>query len=290
MGAGVVECDVAVTKDGELVCRHSQCDLHTTTNILETELASKCRVPLTLADPVAGTEASAECCTSDLTLAEFQSLCGIMDSPFNRQATTLDEVLGDVDFRTQLYAETCAKLMTHKESIELINAAGRQFTPELKAYDETKFAGGAPLSYDAVRQKLIDEYVEMGVPVSSVWPQSFVLDDIYYWIANTNFGDQAVALFDGAVLTIDQLPALKEAGVKVVAPPMQDLVAVSADSSSYVASALALEAKQHFQIITWTLERSGPLSRGGGWYYGTSQGFTDNDGDALELTHVLAQE
>lgn len=33
MGAGVVECDVTFTKDGELVCRHSECDLHTTTNI-----------------------------------------------------------------------------------------------------------------------------------------------------------------------------------------------------------------------------------------------------------------
>jgi glycerophosphoryl diester phosphodiesterase len=34
MGAGVLECDVTFTKDGELVCRHDQCDLHTTTNIL----------------------------------------------------------------------------------------------------------------------------------------------------------------------------------------------------------------------------------------------------------------
>src|SRR5262249_38387202 len=34
MGAGVIECDVTFTKDRELVCRHSQCDLHTTTNIL----------------------------------------------------------------------------------------------------------------------------------------------------------------------------------------------------------------------------------------------------------------
>ena len=34
MGAGVIECDVTFTKDKQLVCRHSQCDLHTTTNIL----------------------------------------------------------------------------------------------------------------------------------------------------------------------------------------------------------------------------------------------------------------
>jgi glycerophosphoryl diester phosphodiesterase len=30
MGAGIVECDVTFTSDGELVCRHSECDLHTT--------------------------------------------------------------------------------------------------------------------------------------------------------------------------------------------------------------------------------------------------------------------
>ena len=32
MGAGIVECDVTFTGDGKLVCRHSECDLHTTTN------------------------------------------------------------------------------------------------------------------------------------------------------------------------------------------------------------------------------------------------------------------
>ncbi len=47
MGAGIVECDVTFTKDRELVCRHSQCDLHATTNILDTPLASKCSVPFT---------------------------------------------------------------------------------------------------------------------------------------------------------------------------------------------------------------------------------------------------
>src|SRR4029077_6252471 len=33
-GAGIVECDATFTKDGELVCRHSECDLHATTNIV----------------------------------------------------------------------------------------------------------------------------------------------------------------------------------------------------------------------------------------------------------------
>jgi glycerophosphoryl diester phosphodiesterase len=47
MGAGVLECDVTFTKDLELVCRHAQNDLHTTTNILVTPLASKCTRPFT---------------------------------------------------------------------------------------------------------------------------------------------------------------------------------------------------------------------------------------------------
>jgi glycerophosphoryl diester phosphodiesterase len=47
MGAGIVECDVTFTKDGELVCRHSECDLHTTTNIVATPLNAKCTVPRT---------------------------------------------------------------------------------------------------------------------------------------------------------------------------------------------------------------------------------------------------
>lgn len=47
MGAGIVECDTTFTKDGELVCRHSECDLHTTTNIVATELNAQCSVPWT---------------------------------------------------------------------------------------------------------------------------------------------------------------------------------------------------------------------------------------------------
>ena len=44
------------------------------------------------------------------------------------------------------------------------------------------------------------------------------------------------------------------------------------------------------KIITWTLERSGPLGSGGGWYYGTTNSITNNDGDMLELVHVLHEK
>ena len=38
IGAGIVECDITFTQNGGLVCRHSECDLHTTTNIVATPL------------------------------------------------------------------------------------------------------------------------------------------------------------------------------------------------------------------------------------------------------------
>ena len=34
MGAGIMGCDVTFTKDTDLVCRHAQCDLHTTTDVV----------------------------------------------------------------------------------------------------------------------------------------------------------------------------------------------------------------------------------------------------------------
>src|SRR5690606_10039164 len=75
MGAGLVECDVTFTKDGVGVCRHADCDLHASTNILITDLADHCRQPFTGAgeDPL-DQPASAECCVSDLTAMEFKSL------------------------------------------------------------------------------------------------------------------------------------------------------------------------------------------------------------------------
>ena len=147
MGAGILECDVTFTSEGELVCRHAQCDLHTTTNILATDLAKKCRMPFTPAefDPITGEgtkAASARCCTSDLTLAEFKSLKGKMDS-FNPNAITVEEFMqGNPSFRTELYA-TGSTLLTHKESIALFESLDTKFTPELKGIDRD--ANGNPI-------------------------------------------------------------------------------------------------------------------------------------------------
>jgi glycerophosphoryl diester phosphodiesterase len=123
MGAGIQECDVTFTRDGQLVCRHDQCDLHTTTDILAKPLAAKCTQPFTPAvlDDAGKvvTPAAALCCTSDLTLEEFKTLKGKMDAS-NPNATTPEAFLGGTpNYRTDLY-NTGGTLLTHKESIALI--------------------------------------------------------------------------------------------------------------------------------------------------------------------------
>jgi len=299
-GAGILECDVTFTKDRELVCRHAQDDLHTTTNILATDLAATCITPFT---PATGeTDAQATCRTSEITLAEFRTLKPKMDDR-NRRATTVEDYMKSTNtWRTDLYAGN-ARLLTHAESIELFRSLGAKFTPELKdPAVEMPFEGFTMEDY---AQKLIDEYKAAGVPPADVWPQSFNLDVIRYWIENEpEFGAQAVYLddryeaFDEDEGQIDPMDAgtfrptmqeLHDMGVRYLAPPLWMLVTV--ENGEIVPSVYAREAKAAgLNLITWTLERSGPLGAGGGWYFQSIGSVTDNDGVYYELLDVLARE
>jgi glycerophosphoryl diester phosphodiesterase len=296
MGAGILECDVTFTKDKALVCRHAQNDLHTTTNILATPLARKCTKPF--APATGDTPASAECRTSDITLAEFKSLKGKMDAE-NKKAATLDAYMNaTANWRTDLYAAGAATLMTHAESIKLIRSLGAKFTPELKAPSvQMPFDG---FTQAAFAQKLIDEYKAAGIPPEDVWAQSFSLDDILYWIKNEPaFGKQAVFLDDrnekGGLDPMKpatfkpSMAELKAMGVRYIAPPTWMLVTVA--DGKIVPSPYAREAKAAgLSIITWTLERSGPLAGGGGFYYQSIKELTKSDGAAYELLDVLARD
>lgn len=296
-GAGVLECDVAFTADKELVCRHAQNDLHTTTNMVVTELAAKCTKPFT---PASGdTPASAECRTSDITLAEFRTLTPKMDS-FNKAATTPDAYLsGTADWRTDLYAIQPASLMTHKESIELFRSLGAKFTPELKTPAvEMPFDGFTREEY---AQKLINEYKEAGVPTSDVFPQSFDIADVRYWIkAEPEFGAQAVYLIDDESIPglngMDpatwgwEPAALKAEGINYVAPAIPFLLTVG-EGGKIVPSALAIALKEAgIKIITWSFERAGPLTDGGGWYFHSVSDVITGGGDYYEALDVLAQQ
>lgn len=296
LGAGVQECDVTFTKDLELVCRHSQCDLHTTTDILlHPELASKCTQPFQPADPINETPATARCCTSDITLEEFQSLCGKMDA-FDPWAKTPEEyVKGTADFRTDLYSQ-CATLMTHQESIELFRSFGSQFTPELKA-PEVEMPFNDSFTQEDYAQKLVDEYREAGIAPWDIFVQSFNLEDVLYWVNNTpGIGRNAVYLDDrydsepNFQPTLESFRELKRAGVRTVAPPIWVLLNLN-DEGQIVPSQYARAARRaELDIVTWTLERSGPLNTGGGWYYQSITESIDQEGDVYEVLHVLTED
>ncbi|WP_455217368.1 glycerophosphodiester phosphodiesterase family protein [Kaarinaea lacus] len=296
MGAGIVECDVTFTRDRELVCRHSQCDLHTTTNILATPLAEKCSVApdYTSDRPFA----NVKCCTSDITLAEFKTLKGKMDAA-NPEARTLDEYMNATPaWRTDLYAAS-GTLMSHRESIALFKKLGVKFTPELKSPDVSMPFEGDYTQQDYAQQ-MINEYKEAGISPEKVWAQSFNIDDVRYWIANEPmFGKQAVYL-DGRYddPTFDHtnpdtwspnMQQLAAEGVNIIAPPIWMLLAV--ENNKIVPSEYAMAAKDSgLDIITWTMERSALLKDGGGWYYQTMNDVIDNDGDKYEVLDILAQQ
>lgn len=274
MGAGIVECDVTFTKDGELVCRHSECDLHTTTDIVAIpELNAKCTVPWS--GP--GQNPAPQCCTSDLTRAEFKSLKPKMDAS-NPAATTPQAYLGGTaNWRTDVYTGQ-AKVLTFRESIELNEELGVKHTPELKGathQDRINAIFGSQARY---AQKFIDELKDAGVSPENVWAQSFSKDDVLYWIKHEPaFGKQAVYLdsIDPTAnppiprQTVAELHQLKQQGVKIIAPPMWALLAVN-EAGEVVPSAYAMDIrKAGLDIIAWSFERA-DLRQGAskaGWYY-----------------------
>lgn len=299
MGAGIVECDVTFTKDKELVCRHAQNDLHTTTNILVTPLAAKCTRPFAPATfDAAGnrlTPASAECRTSDITLAEFKTLRGKMDA-FNPNARTPAEFLGGTaNWRTDLYSgPSSGTLLTHKESIELFKRLGVKMTPELKSASVAMPFEG--FTQEAYAQKMIDEYKAAGVPPRHVWPQSFDLRDVLYWVNNeAAFGKQAVYLDDANTVadlpSYEQLVQYRSQGIRIVAPPTFALLALDA-GGRIVPSDYARDARMAgLDIITWTLERSGILADGNnGFYYQTFDAAIKSEGDMMQVIDVLARD
>ncbi|WP_296935546.1 glycerophosphodiester phosphodiesterase family protein [uncultured Marinobacter sp.] len=294
MGAGILECDVAFTSDRELVCRHAQDDLHTTTNIVAVPaLNAKCTQPFVPADPATGTPAQAECRTSDITLAEFKSLTGKMDA-YNPMATTPEEYLaGTADWRTDLYASR-GTLMTHRESIELFKAMGAKFTPELKTPVVDMPFEGNYSQQDYARQ-MIQDYIDAGVQPEDVWPQSFNLKDVLFWVDEMpEFGQQAV-LLDQSESTqentsLAHLQRLKAQGVNILAPALWKLLTLDSEGQ-IVPSPYAGNAREAgLDLIAWTVERSGTLKDGGGWYYQTVTDAINNDGDVLTVIDVLARE
>lgn len=296
MGAGIQECDVSFTKDRELVCRHSQCDLHTTTNIVTVpELNAKCKTPFQAA--AGGRPARAECCTSDLTVAEYRSLCAKMDG-FNATATTPEDYLhGTPAWRSDLYA-TCAKVMTLEEHITLVQSLGLKFTPEIKTpMVPMPFEGD--YTQEVFVQQILDTFKKNAVAPEDVWVQSFLYSDILWLLKNEpEFGKQAVLLDQSGdkpatvELATANLTTYAADGVRIVAPPIAYLVA--AEGGKIVASEYAKKAKElGLEIITWSLDRSPPVAQikaKGDYYYDSVRDLLKTDGDIYTVLDVLWQQ
>jgi glycerophosphoryl diester phosphodiesterase len=314
MGAGISECDVTFTSAGQLVCRHAQNDLHTTTNILTSQYANRCVkpfAPATLDATGAVTKAaSAECRASELTLDEFKSLRGKMDA-FNGAATTPQQYQGGTaGWRTDLYTGR-GTLLTFAESIALNKQLGVKHTPELKAGDAASIAKVFG-SQERYAQALIDQLLAGGVRPKDAWPQSFNPNDVLYWVRNTAYGDQAVFLVDYNAATDnivlfdttgkqlitreDQnafFKTLRRAGVKIVAPSFNALLAV--EGARIVPTVLARDLRSMgFDLISWSFERT-DLRRGaagvGGYYdFDPTGAVIKKDSDMYKALEVLAKD
>jgi len=218
----------------------------------------------------------------------------------NPMSTTVEEYMdATASWRTDLYSSR-GTLMTHAESIELFKSLGVKFTPELKS-------PSVPMPYQGdytqedYAQQMIDEYKMAGVSAKKVWAQSFNPDDVLYWInVEPDFGAQAVFLdgrydipgFDhtNPATWVPSMEEFVDAGVNIIAPPMWMLLELD-ENDQIVPSVYAMSARAAgLDIITWTLERSGLLKTGGGWYYQTITDAVNNDGDMLEVLDVLAQD
>ena len=148
---------------------------------------------------------------------------------------------------------------------------------------------------------MIDEFKRAGVDPSDVFPQSFNIEDIRYWIKNEpDFGRQAVYLDDvdpsedSPRLTLEELKQLRAEGVRILAPPIPALLEVN-DFGKIVPSEYARDIREAgLSIVTWTFERAD--LRGGaadaGWYWAFDPGgrAVKKDSDMYLALDVLARE
>ena len=189
-------------------------------------------------------------------------------------------------------------LMTHQQSIALFKQLGIKMTPELKAPSVTMPFNGYTQADFATQ--LIKEYKQSGVNANEVFIQSFELTDLQFWLKNyPEFAAQAVYLdagfedkkFDPNMPDTWQytMRELKQQGVNIIAPPLWVLVSIN-QHGQMAESSMQLKLKAGLDIITWTLERSGQLAKGGGFYYQSISELIENEGFTFELLDFLAQQ
>lgn len=296
MGAGMLECDVTFTKDKELVCRHSQCDLHLTTNILEIpQLSKQCTEQFQSAefnkDGFLDKKASAKCCTTDITLKEFKTLSGKIESG-NRNAKTIKEYM---EVNSTLYPNMYlnrGRLVSHIESIELFNSLGVKMIPEIKVA-KVKMPFDGIFSQEEYIQKVINEYKGKGIDSKNVFIQSSNLNDILYLLSDErDFSKQAVYLYSRQGIKDNSLENIFELGVRYIGSPLWLLLKL--ENKVIVPSNYAkVASKVGLKAIAWTFSTPDSLllsNQGGGWYYQSIKDNIHNEGDMIIALDVLNKD
>ncbi len=253
-GAGLIECDVVFTRDEVAVCRHATCDLHATTNILDTPLKDKCRVPPLADHPKE--RARAQCCVSDLEFTEFSSLCGKQaDEAHHRDNTDDDSETGEPE------KASCGTLVSHEQSIQLLDSLGVDFIPELK-----RTSKGPLEKQDKQRaHAFLAAYRDARIDSARVFPQSFDLDTIaYFQQALPEYARQAIYLdgqfesrgFDASNPSSFSLDMSDLAARNIFAIGAPYFILLQENGGRLEPSAYALEAKRAgLSIFAWTLDR-----------------------------------
>lgn len=230
------------------------------------------------------------------------SLCGKQDG-FNASARTpQDYQFGTPNWRTELY-DTCGKVLTLNEYIDLVDSfpGHRNFTPELKtppAQVSMPFKGYTQQQY---AQDFVDAFRDKRIDPARVWPQSFLYDDIVFWLQhNHDFGKQAIYLqqFDTAAdlaVGMKNLSIAKAAGVNIIGPSIPMLISIGGpQNKTIVPSEYAHAIKANgLDIIAWTFERSGPLATvksRGEYYFSSIANITHEDGQYYDVLDVLANQ
>ena len=253
MGAGIVECDVTFTTNGDFVCRHADNDLAFTTNILRHYARFEMRQAVHSGSP--GFQWKRDH-PGERRMPHDRSHAGRIQEPdrqdggvqsgcaYTRRSFWAARLPG-----APTYTPGVARLMTLRESIELNEKNGVKHTPELKAADPASIARvfGSQEIYARDFARALDA---AGVRPRDAFPQSFNVNDILYWIDNTGYGRQAVFLVDydadkDNILLFDTtgkqiedrgeqlkfFAELRKRKVQIIAPAMPALLAVSGSRS-----------------------------------------------------------
>jgi glycerophosphoryl diester phosphodiesterase len=239
--------------------------------------------------------ARAECRTSELTLAELKTLRGKIDAFDPAALTPAEFVAAELPSRPGFDAgQPTGELLSHAESIELFRQLGVKMTPELKAPSvRMPFRG---LTREQLAAKLIAEYRAAGVDPADVFPQSFAVRDVRYWIEHEpDFGRQAV-LLDNARLPSGvpgrgKFARYESQGLRIWGAPLFALLALDANGA-IVPSKVARRARAAgLELVTWTLESpTGPFAGDAGFYYRTIDEAVTREGDVLNVLDVLVRD